>query len=138
MTRSIRVLVVGLALAVTGAFFGAIAGSIVVASVAAVLEGAARLADAQPWLFGASWGAPFGAVLAPFAAFTFLRHAPLWRLFVDTTIGTIVGAVLASFVVPGIGAIVVGGVVGFFVAALLLARRSRKAGAAAPPAPADA
>jgi hypothetical protein len=41
---------------------------------------------------GAWFGGVLGAVLAPIAAWTLMRHVPIWRAIADTSVATLIGA----------------------------------------------
>jgi hypothetical protein len=132
--RATRILLVLLGLALAGAIMGAVAGSIVTVSVGVALEGPRALGHAFLYGAGAVFGAICGAVLAPVASFAFLRHVPLWRVFVDTAIGTIVGGVATALLHVSVPLVLVAGTAGFFAAAARLAWRTpRKQPAARPP-----
>ena len=123
-----RTLVVGLGLAVAGAVLGALAGILVVAAVG-IANGVstrdfALLREPLAYLLGAIFGAPCGAILAPFAALTFLRHVPLWRLFATVTLGTVLGGVAASLAHASLGGILAAGAAGFLLAAGWLSHRT--------------
>src|SRR5215207_8620758 len=45
----------------------------------------------------ALFGATIGAVLAPIAAWTLMRHVPIWRAIVETAVGTAGGVVVGYF-----------------------------------------
>jgi hypothetical protein len=82
-----------------GAAFGALSGFTLLATLVVVTPGA-PIAGAIPAgiLFGASFGAFCGAVLAPSLGFWLFRHVPLWRLYAYSTVGTVVGGLLAALV----------------------------------------
>jgi hypothetical protein len=77
-------------------------------------------------VFGGRVGAMCGAVLAPFVAFTFLRHVPLWRLFAETLAGTVVGGAIGFLTPIGwlVGPALV--LVGFFGAGARLGWAARR------------
>jgi hypothetical protein len=81
-------------LVLAGIFAGALAAGCGWA-ISAILTGDWRLAfDPKVWRFGAIVGGFFGAVAAPVTAWLFLRHVPLGRLMLQTTIATaLVGGV---------------------------------------------
>jgi len=66
--------------------------------------------------WGGSFGAVVGAMVAPLAGWTFLRHVPLGRAVGATAAGTLVGALI---VVPQP---VIGGILGYVTAAILSRR----------------
>ena len=67
-------------------------------------------------MFGGTFGALVGGVGAPILSWIFLRHVPLGRAIVGTTIATLLGAAVG--VLAGYPAI--GGCVGFAVGAAVL------------------
>jgi hypothetical protein len=50
--------------------------------------------------YGATFGGAMGGVLAPIAAWTLMRHVPLWRAIAETAVGTVGGAVLGLIFQP--------------------------------------
>lgn len=72
----------------------------------------------------ALYGGVFGAVLAPVAAFTLMRHVPIWRAIVETAVGTTVGVAIGCIVGPRMGAAALWpiglGLLGFLAAAVRL------------------
>jgi len=93
-----RILLVLGGLVVAGAVVGAFTGVLVAASILALMEGPRAIVATgvgEAYLFAAGVGSACGAVLAPLASFTFLRHVPLWRIFAETALGTVFGGVLA-------------------------------------------
>jgi hypothetical protein len=50
--------------------------------------------------YGMMFGGLMGGVLAPVAAWTLMRHVPLWRAITKTSVGTIGGAVLGLIFQP--------------------------------------
>jgi hypothetical protein len=77
-------------------------------------------------------GGVLGAVLAPIAAFTLMRHVPIWRAMVETALGTTVGMAIGWAAGPRMGYAglwPVGlGLLGFVVAAVRLRLTHRGAG----------
>lgn len=75
-----------------------------------------------------------GAVLAPIAAFTLMRHVPIWRAIVETALGTTVGVAIGWVVGPRMGYAglwPVGlGLLGFLIAAVRLRLTHRAVGRA--------
>ena len=51
----------------------------------------------------ALFGGLLGAVLAPIAAFTLMRHVPIWRAIVETALGTTVGVAIGLLLGPRMG-----------------------------------
>ena len=94
-----RRLFVVFGLVTAGALFGALAAMLLVgglftwgALTEPVPDALGVYIDIAP--LAAMVGAPLGAALAPAAALTFLRHVPLWRLFLEPTLGAAVGGAL--------------------------------------------
>jgi len=103
---------------------GAIVAALVMAILVAVsggLNGGSLLrAIGQAVLFGGG----LGAVLGPLAAWTLMRHVPIWRAIVETAAGTAIGAV-AGLVAGRLGAggppwMLIGALIGFAAAAIRL------------------
>ena len=73
---------------------------------------------------GAVFGAFGGSVLAPVAAWTLMRHVPLWRAIVETALGTVVGTAIGLLLFRAGDTIWVApamlGLAGFIIAALRL------------------
>jgi hypothetical protein len=49
----------------------------------------------------AGFGAALGFVLAPIAAWTLMRHVPLWRAILETALGTAIGVGVGLFLSRG-------------------------------------
>lgn len=90
-----------------GAACGALAGFTLLATLIVFTPGA-PIAGAIPAgvLFGGTFGAVCGGLLAPALGFSFFRDIPLWRLYSYSTVGTVVGGLLAALVgsAPVVGA----------------------------------
>ena len=121
--HAVRILLVLLLLAFTGMLMGAASGAIAGMIVAVALFGFGEI-DLFLALIGAVFGAPLGMILAPFAGFTVLRHVPLWRLFAELTVGTVLGGVAVAMLRLDPFLPLLGGVVGFTVAAYRLYRQA--------------
>lgn len=80
-----------------GAAFGALAGFTLLSTLIVFTPGV-PIAGAIPagLLFGATFGAFCGALLAPSLGFWLFRHVPLWRLYAYGTTGTVIGGLLAG------------------------------------------
>ena len=50
--------------------------------------------------YGMMFGGAMGSVLAPLAAWTLMRHVPLWRAIAETAVGTVGGAALGIIFQP--------------------------------------
>ena len=72
----------------------------------------------------ALFGGVLGAILAPIAAFTLMRHVPIWRAMVETALGTAVGVAIGWVAGPRMGRAALWpiglGLLGFIVAAVRL------------------
>lgn len=72
----------------------------------------------------ALFGGGLGAVLAPIAVFTLMRHVPIWRAIVETAVGTTVGVAIGWVVGSRMGYAGVWpiglGLLGFLAAAIRL------------------
>jgi hypothetical protein len=83
----------------------------------------------------AGFGAVAGAILAPIASWSLMRHVPIWRAIVETLLGTSLGASIGMFFGPvqrlGLLWPIVFGILGFVIAAARL-RWSRNTTAPAP------
>ena len=85
--------------AVGGAACGALAGFTLLATLIVFTPGAPILgAIPVGILFGATFGAFCGAFLAPSLGFWLFRDVPLWRLYAYSTVGTVIGGLLAALV----------------------------------------
>lgn len=136
-----RIAVVTLGLIATGAVLGAAAGVVVAVLVVAMIQGPSGIPSMGRFYgVAALGGAAIGAVLGPAASFTMLRRAPLWRVFAETTLGTVLGALvglaLPLHLAPDTAAVAMA-VVGFLAAATRLAWSCRRtaSGASLPTAP---
>ena len=93
-----RVLRVTFLLFVLGALVGALLGlglALVVLSIQVPHNTTYSAAAARVALMGAV----LGAVLAPVAAWTLMRHVPLWRAIAETALGTVIGGAIGLVVV---------------------------------------
>jgi hypothetical protein len=72
----------------------------------------------------AGFGGVLGLVLAPVAAWTLMRHVPLWRAILETAVGTALGVAAGWVLGPRLGYAALWpiglGLVGFAVAAIRL------------------
>ncbi|HEU4994147.1 MAG TPA: hypothetical protein VFT29_04980 [Gemmatimonadaceae bacterium] len=130
-----RILLVVGGLAVGGAVVGALTGMVVAASILALMEGPRAIVEpgiGEVYGIAASVGSACGAVLAPVASFTFMRHVPLWRIFAETALGTVIGGVIALRLNMDIYAAVGVAALGFLAAGARLAISHRKRPSAAP------
>jgi hypothetical protein len=136
-----RIAAVTLALSAIGAVVGAALGMLALWGLS-IAVGNPRAVE----LIGGAgyFGAILGAVLAPVAAWTLMRHVPLWRAIVETALGTALGVAAGWVAGPRLGRAALWplglGLVGFAVAAirLRLTHRGRERAASAsdlPPPP---
>ena len=87
------------------------------------------------WLAAALFGAGIGGVLAPISAWSLMRHVPLWRAIVETSVGTTLGVIAGYFCAYfsrwGMLWPIALGVLGFLLAAIRLRITARRSGATA-------
>ena len=129
MTRARRIFAVTAGLFATGAVVGTIVGAIVAALILGVMTRSARALDAELLLIGATFGAPLGAVLFPAAGWLLMRHVPLGKALLGTSIGTLAGGLVGWFLPIGndpLARTLSLGVIGFVIAVMML-RRSASA-----------
>jgi hypothetical protein len=133
-SRLPRIFAVVLGLVAIGAVLGSVLGVAAFAAIAVFRGGFGWLrTTSQFWDMPAVFGAAVGAVLAPLAAWTLMRHVPIWRAIAETSAGTIVGVIVGSFFSPlwhlGVLWPAMLGIGGFLFAAIRLrvAARTRRA-----------
>ena len=135
-----RILAVTAGLSVTGFLLGAALGALLFGA-ASVIAAGIRPALALPVLSAALGCGILGLVLAPLAAWTLMRHVPLWRALGETALGTALGGI-AGYLVPAESwpfpfpfvPPLLGALLGFVLAALRLRLTHR---VRTPPAPLD-
>ena len=129
MGRARRILAITAGLVVFGAFAGAIAGALVAMVGVAIRWGPFDAADLSLAAVGAGFGAPLGAVLLPAAGWLLMRHVPLGRAMLGTTLGTVAGG-LIGWVFPSpmdqINRTLLAGFLGFVLAVVVLRLASRR------------
>ena len=112
-----------------GGIAGALAGGMSALLVGAILDRSVRaFFEGSLFLFGASIGAPLGALLLPIAAWTLMRYVSFGRAFLGTVVGALVGGLVGWFIAIDSRVLprsIVGGIVGFVIAAILLRLRAR-------------
>jgi hypothetical protein len=112
---------VTLALGAVGAVVGAALGALALWGLSVAIRNP-RATELVP--FAAGFGGLLGFILAPAAAWTLMRHVPLWRAILETALGTAVGVAIGCVVGPTLGPAVLWplglGVAGFLAAALRL------------------
>ena len=119
-----RIAIITLGLALTGAVVGGVLGASSLWLATAIRGMTLRLNSAHVLLAGGEAGALMGTVLAPVAAFSLMRSVPLWRAIAEPALGTVLGALAGALLGPlwrpGLAWSIVGGLVGFFIAAVHL------------------
>jgi len=133
-----RIIQVTAALSGIGAVVGGALGGALLASPLGVPGAHLRLSRELIFI-GAMFGGVMGAILAPIAAWTFMRRVPIWRAITDTAIGTVMGAVVGLVLQPRFDTAWLSppflGICGFALAAIRL-RFANRAGRSAANAPA--
>jgi hypothetical protein len=133
MTRIGRIVSVTLGLMGAGFVFGALAGGAAFSTVL-LMDGEGISLGA--FAFGALYGAPLGAVIAPLLSWLLLRRVPLGLMFLVCSIGTTIGGIVGWVTTPSSGDVVVQALLGAFigctVAATALWLRVRRGASALP------
>ena len=93
-----RILAVTAGLSLTGFLLGAALGALIFGAASMIAAGI-RSNLALPVLAAALGCGALGLVLAPLAAWTLMRHVPLWRALGETALGTALGGI-AGYLVP--------------------------------------
>lgn len=139
MDRAKRIVLVTLGLSLTGAAVGATLSPLLL-----LVMGLARgmpVLDVDLSFLGipAAFGAIAGAILAPIASWSLMRHVQIWRAIVETLIGTILGASVGMLIGPvqrlGLLWPIVFGILGFVIAAGRLRWSRRASGSVSSPVP---
>ena len=124
MSRAKRIALVTIGLSLTGAAVGALLSPLLLLAMGLARGMPVLGADLSFLRIPAALGAVAGAILAPIASFTLMRHVPIWRAIVETMLGTIVGASIGMLFGPAqrVGLLwpIVFGVLGFGIAAARL------------------
>jgi hypothetical protein len=104
-----------------GAVVGAVLGALLI-SVLFVIHGPVHQPRAlvEPLGIATAFGAVLGSVLAPVAAWTLMRHVPLWRAILETALGTLLGVGFGLLVGARLDRSILLGLVGFAAAAIRL------------------
>jgi hypothetical protein len=118
---------VTLAVSAVGAVVGAALGALTLLGLA-IAVASSRVLQGGGLADAASLGSVIGAVLAPVAAWTLMRHVPVWRAILETALGTALGTglgLIAAWLagaIPGLGMFwpLASGLAGFVAAALRL------------------
>ncbi|HJU64195.1 MAG TPA: hypothetical protein VJ596_00900 [Gemmatimonadaceae bacterium] len=107
-----------------GAIVGAVVGLLVMAPVVLLADPRSVRSGAGVLGWSAAFGGALGFVLAPLAAWTLMRHVPIWRAIAETALGTTIGAVvgfgISAVVQLGLLAPIALALFGFVVAAVRL------------------
>jgi len=119
-----RVAIITLGLALTGAVVGGVLGALSLWLATAIRGMTLSLNSTRVLLAGGEAGALMGTVLAPVAAWSLMRSVPLWRAIAEPAFGTVLGAVAGTILGPlwrpGLAWSIVGGLIGFLIAAVHL------------------
>lgn len=98
MMRSLRVLLITLALSAVGAVLGAIAGAVALVAGLTITEGPSVVGNVAAVFrllkYPALVGAVLGATGLPGVTWVLLRYLPLGRAFIGSVLGTIIGGTL--------------------------------------------
>ena len=130
MSRARRIFAVTAGLAVTGAIVGTVVGAVVASVILGVLQRSAPPLDPDLLLIGATFGAPLGAILFPASGWLLMRHVPLGKALLGTSIGTLAGGIAGWFLPLGndpLARTLSLGVLGFAIAVMLLRRSASRA-----------
>lgn len=122
-----RIATVVAGLSAAGAFVGALTGMGVAAVILVMIDGPSEfLTETDVYRYAASIGGVCGALLAPIASMAFMRHVPLWRLFAETAVGTLIGGVVGLRLTDNLYSAIAIAVVGFLAAGIRLAHAFRR------------
>jgi len=97
-SRLRRIIAVTAGLSVVGFLLGAVLGALLFGAASVVVAGV-RPTLALPVVSAAMGCGALGLVLAPLAAWTLMRHVPLWRALGETALGTALGGIV-GYLVP--------------------------------------
>jgi hypothetical protein len=116
-----RIAAVIVSLSAVGAVVGAALGALAWWGLSIAIRNPNALEVIEgPVIFGGG----LGAILAPIAAFTLMRHVPIWRAIVETALGTTMGVAIGWVAGPRMSYALlwpVGlGLLGFLIAAIRL------------------
>ena len=117
-----KITLITLGLSALGAIVGSVLGAVLMALFAVRASAGQHLGVIG---FGGALGAAMGAVLAPIAAWTLMRHVPIWRAVADTALGTFIGTGIGLLLGPKFPNVIwvfppILGLVGFTAAAVRL------------------
>jgi hypothetical protein len=94
-----RIAAVTAILSAIGALVGAVLGMLTITALLLATGGRRLFDDASGVLtFAAGLGGLLGFILAPVAAWTLMRHVPIWRAVLETALGTALGAAVGYLV----------------------------------------
>jgi hypothetical protein len=133
-----RIVGVTVALSALGGVVGAVLGALSLVGLYIGIGGWRHPGSlGAPLAVAALFGGGLGLVLAPVAAWTLMRHVPLWRAIAETSLGTVLGFAAGWLLVPWLGPAapspILVALVGFAAAAIRL-RLMRGRSATADPA----
>jgi MFS family permease len=127
MNRSVRVVLVTAGLLAAGAAFGALAGVVAIVVGLALTQGFASAFHPTVLAFVGLAGALCGGVLFPAAAWLLMRRVPLGLAVLGSVVGTalggVIGWVLADMALVPVWPALLGAVLGFVAACVLLRQR---------------
>jgi hypothetical protein len=120
--RRMRIAAVMAALVVVGGIVGTIVGTVLLLGWQLAVEGPDSISDGLEitLVFGLSFGGGLGALLGPLAAWTLMRHVPLWLAVGGTTAATLASGGLTLLLTSNPMAAMLIGVVGFMMTAAYL------------------
>ena len=95
-----RIIAVTAGLSLVGFVLGAMLGGLIFGA-ASIIAAGIRSTFAVPVIRAAIGCGVLGLVLAPLAAWTLMRHVPLWRALSETALGTALGGIIGYLVPPG-------------------------------------
>ena len=133
MTRARRIFAVTAGLFAAGAIVGAVTGALVAAVIVSFVTRSAPPLSPELFGIGAMFGAPLGAVLFPTAGWLLMRHVPLGKALLGTSIGTLAGGLVGWLLPIGtdpLAKTLTLGILGFATAVILLRRSATSAGRA--------
>lgn len=132
ISRTGRILAVTAMLAAIGATVGALLGIVAITFLGFLREGlTGALASSKLYPVASFIGGSAGVLLGPLSAWTLMRHVPIWKAIIGTSLGTtlgfIVGSLMGRFLHVSLDWDLGTSVLGFLLAALILRLRSPRA-----------
>ena len=94
-----RIIAVTIGLSAVGFALGAVLGALIFGA-ASIIAAGLHSTFAVPVIRAAIGCGVLGLVLAPLAAWTLMRHVPLWRALGETALGTALGGIIGYLVPP--------------------------------------